>query len=323
VKRHKESIKSLISSHLPVFTLQDSVEKIYATFRTHGLKHKIIYLYVVDEDQKLKGVVPVHRLLTATPAQTVKDIYINRVISLNENLTLQEARNAFSKNKFLAFPVVDDSQTFVGVLNIEAFAGDLGDISAGPRVDDLYELFGISSDLNKEKSLLRSFFLRFPWLMATFTTGIFAALLTGHFQATLQESISVLFFLTLILGLNESVSMQSVTLTVSKLHKQKPTLKNYLLNSFKELPCAALLGLFYGTLTGTTLWFLRHNLVFSRLMGFTLLVTMTLSCFWGLSIPFLFHRLRKDPKVASGPLVLGLSDISTLLIFFKLIQTWL
>ena len=317
------TIESLISKDFPVFHVKDSVEKVFSTFRKNGLKHKIIYLYVIDEQQKLIGVVPVHRLLTSDPSESVEDIFIRRCISLSVKTTVAEARKSFSKHKFLAFPIVDDFNTFLGVLNIEAFAGDLGDISAGPRVDDLYELFGISSDLKKEKSISRSFALRLPWLLATFTTGTLAAILTGYFQATLQESLSVFFFLTLVLGLNESVAMQATTLTVTKLHKQKPTLKNYLASVFNELPCSFALGFFYAILTGVAAWFLRHNFQVSILLGFTLLTTMTLSCLWGVSVPFFFHRLEKDPKVASGPLVLGISDLFTLLIFFFSAQKFL
>jgi magnesium transporter len=323
VKPVQTTIEALISRDFPVFHVKDSVETVYSTFRKHGLKHKIIYLYVIDENKKLVGVVPVHRLLTSDPNQTVEDIFIRRCVSLPLKTSVQEARKAFSKHKFLAFPVVDELNHFIGVLNIEAFAGDLGDISAGPRVDDLYELFGISSDLKKENSIGRSFALRFPWLLATFTTGTLAAILTGYFQATLQESISVFFFLTLVLGLNESVAMQATTLTVTKLHKQKPTLKNYLTSVFNELPCSFALGVFYAILTGVAAWFLRHNFQVSILLGFTLLTTMTLSCLWGVSVPFFFHRLERDPKVASGPLVLGMSDLFTLLIFFFSAQKFL
>ncbi|NQW43857.1 MAG: magnesium transporter [Deltaproteobacteria bacterium] len=319
----KQHITSLISRNFPVLHIQDSVEKVYATFRREGLKHKIIYLYVVDDSMKLLGVVPIHRLLTADPNQLVEDIFIKRCISLPVTTTIKEARKAFSQHKFLAFPVVDEHKHFLGVLNIEAFAGDLGDISAGPRIDDLYDLFGISSDLKKEKSLLRRFALRSPWLLATFTTGAIAAFLTGYFQVTLQESISIFFFLTLVLGLNESIAMQSTTLTVSKLHKQKPNFKNYLASIEQEIPCALLLGIFYGTLTAGASWMWRNNLQLSILLGFTLLITMTLSCFWGVSIPFFFHRIEKDPKVASGPLVLGMCDLVTLLIFFFSVQKFL
>ncbi|MFM8315235.1 MAG: CBS domain-containing protein, partial [Deltaproteobacteria bacterium] len=174
MKRTQPTIEPLITRDFPAFKPTDSIEKVLSTFRHNGLKHKIIYLYVVDESNQLMGVVPVHRLLTASPHQKVADIYVKRCISLSHLTSVSEARKAFSAHKFLAFPVVDSSKQFSGVLNIEAFAGDLGDISAHPRVNDLYELFGLSSELKREKSFLRSFAFRFPWLLATFTTGTFA-----------------------------------------------------------------------------------------------------------------------------------------------------
>lgn len=323
MKRSHQSITHLITRDFPVFHITDSIETVLTTFRSGALKHKIIYLYVVDDHRRLVGVVPVHRILTASPSTLVKDIYINRCISLPHTVSMSEARKAFATHKLLAFPVIDDSRQFIGTLNIEAFAGDLGDISAHPKVDDLYELFGISAELKKEKNILKRFSFRLPWLFATFTTGLFAALLTGHFQTTLQQYLSLFFFLTLVLGLNESVAMQATTLAVTSLHKQKPSLKNYFANLLQELPCALLLGLFYGGLTGILSSLFKSSEPYSWLLGLTLILTMTLSCFWGISVPFFFHRLNKDPKVASGPLVLGLSDLGTLSLFFYFAKLFL
>ncbi len=311
-----QSIISILSHDFPLVYRQETVNDVYGKFRQVGLKHKIIYLYVVDENKKLLGVLPIRRLLVSQPDAVVGDLYLPNCITLSDAISMEEAREAFVKHKFLAFPVVDKDKHMLGVLDIEQFAGDLGDLTARSNFDEVYEIFGLKLSDEIQKSPFKRTFVRLPWLLVTMSCGLAAAFLTGHFETTLSSSIYITFFVTLVLGLNESIAMQSATLAVHKLHSAKTGTKDFLNSLGRELFSAFLLGATISTLSAVAVsqWSAASSMTWVLCLSLSL--TTIFSCFWGVSVPYVLHALKKDPKVAIGPLVLGLTDLSTLSLYF-------
>ncbi|MBS1983158.1 MAG: magnesium transporter [Bdellovibrionales bacterium] len=314
----RRGISLMIEQDFPLLRVHQRVSEVIDRFRREGLPHKIIYLYVVDDQKKLLGVVPLRRLLASQADTLIQDIYLRKVHSLSIDSTRREAREAFSKYKFLAFPVVDADNVVIGVIDIEKFAGDLGDLNERTHFDDLYDLIGIDLSLDENASAWRQFRMRAPWLLATLVTGFAAALITGAFELTLQKAIILAFFLTMTLGLNESVTMQSATLAVQKMRTDERNPRSFGLTLWHELPVALLLGLFLAFAVGIMSFLWKQNVVGSLALSLSLIFSIVISCGWGVAVPHLLHRYQKDPKVAAGPLALGLADITTLLIYFSL-----
>src|SRR5207247_9209633 len=113
----------------------------------------------------------------------------------------------------------------------------------------------------------RVFRYRFPWLLATVGAGTACAILAGAFEATLAGSLVVAFFLTMVLGLNESVSMQSMTLTIQALRANTLTRRWFLHNLRRELATAVLLGLACGILVGAIVWIWRQDPTGAAVIG--------------------------------------------------------
>lgn len=314
----RDPILSVCHKDFTLLRTHETVDEVLGHFRENGLPHKIIYLYVVDEQDKLLGVLPIRRLLASRPEMIIGEIYLKKIISLRDTLTLGEARGAFAEHKFLAFPVVDESNVVRGIIDIERFAGDLGDVSARTSFDDIYALFGFDPTLGLTGSARKRFTIRFPWLMATIGSGSLAALLTSQFELTLQKAIGLAFFLTLVLGLNESVSMQSTAFSIHALHNTRPTLGKYLAALKKELLSGLMLGLACGLCSGVIAFLWRGDFFTAVSVAISLVVTIAVSCVWGLSVPFLLNALQKDPKVAAHSLVLALTDLSTLFLYFSI-----
>ena len=143
------------------------------------------------------------------------------------------------------------------------------------------------------------------------------ALLAGAFEATLAQSLVLTFFLTLVLGLGESVSVQSMTVTIRALHARRPTWGWFGRALGREIPTALLLGVGCGVLVGVVVWLWRGSVSAAAVVGGSIVGAMAFACVWGLSVPALLHALRLDPKIAAGPVTLAVTDISTLLIYFS------
>jgi magnesium transporter len=291
-------------------TAHEALERI----RGSELAEKIVYFYVVDAEGRLAGVVPTRRLLTARLEQRLREIMVPRVVAIPQTATLLEACEAFVMHKFLAFPVVDEERRIVGVVDVSFFTDEVFDIAG--RQEEVFEALGFHVAQVREASPLRAFRFRFPWLLTTIGSGTICALLAAAFELTLAKSLILAFFLTLVLGLAESVSIQSMTLTIQALRALDPTRAWYLRALRREAGTALLLGGGCGTVVGLIVWLWRGNAVAGLSIGASLLLALCSACVFGLSIPAALHALKLDPKIAAGPVTLACTDICTLVFYF-------
>jgi magnesium transporter len=273
---------------------------------------------VVNENGSLIGVVPTRRLLTASLFAVISEIMIKRVITIPENATILETYEFFLLYKFLAFPVVNQEKQILGVVDISMFTDDTFDAANQETMDKMFETIGFRIMQVREASPFKAFRFRFPWLLATITSGTACALLTGVFELTLAKSLILAFFLTLVLGLAESVSIQSMTMAIHTLKSKQPDLKWYIKSICREVGTAILLGFACGFVVGIISFLWRGNLMASLTIGTSIMLTLCSAVFFGLSIPSLLHRLKLDMRIASGPLTLAFTDISTVVIYFSI-----
>ena len=294
-------------------TVQQALDDI----RRHGIGEKIVYFYVVAEDDRLVGVVPTRRLLTAPLEKTLAEIMISRVVAIPDTATLLEVCELFAMHKFLAFPVVDARRHMLGVVDVNLFTEEVFDIAERERTNELFESLGFRVSQVHDASPVRAFRYRFPWLLTTILSGTFCALLASAFEITLAKALVLTFFLTMVLGLGESVSVQSMTLTIQALRSMRPTLHWYLAAFRRETGTALLLGLACGGIVGLIVWLWRGAALAAVAIGSSIVLALCAACLFGLSIPALLHALKLDPKIAAGPVTLAFTDLFTLLFYFS------
>lgn len=300
-----------------------TVAQALEAIRRQGTAGEILYFYVVDGPGHLLGVVPTRRLLTAPLEQSLEGVMIERVISVPHTATVLEACEYFLMYKFLALPVVDDERRIVGVVDVSMFAREMFDVAEREQMDEIFERIGFRIWQVREARALRAFRFRFPWLLTTIASGIVCALLASAFEVTLAKSIVLAFFLALVLGLGESVSIQSMTVAIQALRATQPTLRWYARALRRELKTALLLGGASGLLVGLVIWLWQGAAMEAGIIGASILLSLCAACLLGLTVPSLLHALRLDPKIAAGPVTLALADIFTLLFYFVLAWAFL
>ena len=299
---------------LPGYTVQEALDYI----RREGVGEKIVYFYVVDEGGRLKGVLPTRRLLAAPLHQRISELMIAKVVAIPQTATVMDACDLFILHKFLAFPVVDEKRQMVGVVDVGVFTDEVFDVAEREQWDEVFETIGFRVSQVRDASPLRAFRFRFPWLMATIASGTMCAFLASAYEMTLAKSLVLAFFLTLALGLGESVSIQAMTITIQALRSAQPTVRWYLRTLRREAATAILLGAGCGTIVGLIVWLWRGEAMAAVSIGASILLALVASCGFGLSIPTVLHACKLDPKIAAGPMTLALSDIFTLLFYFSL-----
>ncbi len=295
-------------------TIQQSLDSI----RSRGIGERIVYFYVVDENGCLAGVIPTRRLLLAPLDKQLSEVMIPEVVTIPQEATILEAFEMFAHHRYLAFPVVDGQGKIVGAVDVSMFINETFEVAERERTEEVFEAFGFRVSQLRRASPARAFRYRFPWLMATIGSGTICALLAGMYEVTLARSLVLAFFLTLVLGLGESVSIQSMTVTIQALHSTRPRLRWYIRAIRREAGTALLLGGACGLVVGLIVWLWRGTGWAAVSIGGSIWLTVLAACLFGLSVPTLLHALKLDPKIAAGPVTLALADIFTILVYFGL-----
>ncbi len=298
-------------------TVVEALERI----RREGVGERVIYFFAVDSNKRLVGVLPTRRLLTAPLETKLSDIMVRRVVAVPATATILDACEFFVLYKFFAFPVVDEQRRVVGLIDVSLFAEEmLGEREeqarpAAPVPDDIFEVLGFHLEQIRGASPWRVFRFRFPWLLVTVTGGTICAILAGAFEATLAHTLVVAFFLTMVLGLNESVSAQSMSVTIQMLRSAPVTWSWFRIALRREFATAALIGFACGSIVAAIVFLWRHDPKSAFAIGGSIALSLISASLFGLGVPSLLHRLNLDPKIAAGPITLALADIFALLIY--------
>src|SRR5437764_6364622 len=313
----------------PLLEADSTVGEALERIRRDGVGERVIYFYAIDEEKRLVGVVPTRRLLTAPLKTALREVMVRRVVAVPAKATVLDACEFFVLYKFLAFPVVDEERRVVGIIDANLFAQEV--LEAGESEDqyrapvpigpEFFEALGFRLEQIRGASPWRSFRFRFPWLLVTVTGGTLSAILAGFFEATLARSLVLAFFLTMVLALNESVSMQSMSVTIHAL-RSVPVTRSWLATSFRrEATSALLLGVACGLVVSAIVWLWRNDFLGALVIGGSIAVSLVSACVLGLGVPSLLHRFKLDLKIAAGPVTLALADFVALVIYFT--SAWL
>jgi magnesium transporter len=291
--------------------------------RAPPVSERIVYFYVVDADGRLRGVVPTRQLLFGSPEMRIDDLMIARVVSLRAGATVREACELFALHRFLALPVVDADNRLQGVVDVELYTDELDELSDAQKRADLFQSIGVYAGSVEGASPVRAFGKRFPWLLCNLGGGLICAVLAGLFKAELAQAVALAMFIPVVLNLAESVSSQSVSLTLHALHGRTASWSFVQSMLARETGTGALLGAACGAIVGATalLW-LGQAPVAGALLG-GIAAGVVISALLGLTMPVLLRLVRLDPKVAAGPIALAGADVTTLFAYLALARWFL
>jgi magnesium transporter len=294
-----------------------TVDEALAEVRANPPAGRVVYFYVVDDDERLCGVVPTRRLLLSQPGATIDSIMVKSVVAVPYTATVLDACEFFTMYKLLAFPVVDEHRRILGMLDVELYTGEMMGLEESTGTADVFQLIGVYLEGAEQKSVKAAVRKRFPWLLCNVAGGLLAAVIADAYEqvSTLPKIVP---FIPVTLALAESVAIQSVSLAIQRLHGETPRWRDFLPNLGRE----GLVGLALGLAVGATValiafgWKGFSDVALSLFGG----IASGVACaaVFGLALPFLLKLLKRDPSVASGPIALTIADMLTLLAYFNL-----
>jgi magnesium transporter len=320
IRLKEQNLQEPVSKHIRkdfiALRQDETVQHAIASLRKQATAGEILYLYVIDDQSRLVGVVPVRSLLTAESKTQISSIMTLSAVSILNSDTVFHACELFSEHRFLALPVVDDANKIVGVVDINLFTDEVVNIAHQNQLSNVFQLIGVHITLGKTVSTWAGFKSRFPWLLCNLTSGIICAFIASRYELLISEIAIIAMFMTVVLAMAESVSIQSMTLTLQVLLQHQVSFRRILIGIRKEFFISFLIGAGSGIVVGIIAYLWKSHLIEGIAVGISICLAVITACLLGVIVPTLVRTLKVDPKIAAGPIVLASADIATLLFYF-------
>ncbi|MDR0921397.1 MAG: magnesium transporter [Lactobacillales bacterium] len=273
----------------------------------------VYYVYVVDNEERLLGVISLRDLIIHEDDMMIRDIMNERVISVSLDDDQQDVAQMFRDYDFLALPVIDSGQHLQGIVTVD----DIIDVIDDEAVSDYSGLAGVNVDEVSENPF-KAASKRLPWLITLLFLGMATASLINHFEALVSQASILAVFITTITGTAGNAGTQSLAVAVRRL-----AFKDEEVHSIPRLILSEILtGMLTGIVTGIAIFLVifvwKHNLMLGVAVGTAMFCAITVANLAGSLIPMLMERLGFDPAVASGPFISTLSDLTSVLIYFNI-----
>ncbi|MBI3985986.1 MAG: magnesium transporter [Lentisphaerae bacterium] len=270
-----------------------------------------LYLYVLDADRKLTGVVPVRDLVFRKPNRPLRDIVKTEVVSLRVDDDQEKVADLFSKYHFMALPVLERDGRLVGVVE----ANRVISVIQNEATEDMQKMAGLSGEEHAYTPWTAAFSGRMTWLLLNLGTAFAAGYVISLFESTIARWTALAFFLPIIAGQGGVVGIQTMTLIIRGMVLGELPLDQAKKALRKELTLGVLNGVIIGLLTGLGGWLWQGNFMLGVVVGAGMLLNMMAAALSGVLVPIGLRRLKIDPALASSIFVTTITDIAGFFFF--------
>ncbi len=323
LKYPEESAGGIMTTEFISLPAELPVEEAIARLREIAPEAETIYyVFVVDAENRLTGVLSLRDLIAAPDGTPLKAIMRRNVISVNAALDQEEAARVVARYDLLAVPVVDDENRLLGIITVD----DVIDVLEQEATEDIYHLAGAGEVTGvefMEAPVHKVAWHRTPWLVICLLGGLLSGSIIGVFESTLKSILILAVFIPVIMDMGGNVSTQSSTIFVRGIATGEIGAADLWRYFIREVKVGLFMGLLFGLLIAVSAYIWRGNPVLGLVVGISMFATVSLATLIGSLVPILFHKLNIDPAITSGPLVTTIKDITGLLIYFGMATLFL
>jgi magnesium transporter len=274
------------------------------------------YVYVLDEEVHLLGVLSLHRLVLTRPETPVRDLMVTDPVRIQADADRETAARLLVDRNLLALPVVDAQNRLLGIITQD----DVADVLEEEATEDIERLGG-SQPLDvpyRFASIGLLFRRRILWLLLLFAAEAYTGTVMRHFEGELAQVVALSFFIPLLIGTGGNIGSQVTTTLVRAIAVGEVSLRDARWVLFKEL----IVGIILGVVMAVVAFGRSQLLHVGRDVGFVISLTILLICIWSAAVaavlPLIINRLRIDPAVVSAPLITTVVDGTGLVIYFTI-----
>ena len=326
----EDVIGSEMSNNFIAISINDSIKSAMKKVISEANENdNISNIFVLDNDEKFYGVIELRDLIIAREGSDINKIIKKNYPYFYDTDLISESINKIKEYSLSSYPVLSSEYKLLGVITHD----DALDATYDEFEDDYAKLAGISEEDSVEEGIFQSVKKRIPWLIILLILGLVQSFLMTGFEVVVASLPIIVFFQTLVLGMSGNTGTQSLAVTIRMISTTKQNKKMVLRGLLKELRVGFFNGLVLSVFASLFVFlFLRFTnqgvvtetfvisdaIKASEIVGFALLISMTLSSFVGSLVPIIFKKINIDPAVASGPFITTVNDLTAMFIYYTL-----
>jgi magnesium transporter len=311
----------------PTATVDEAIS--YLRKQARERLETLAYVYVIDADQRLVGVVSFRDLFAAPPSKTVADVMQTDLVTVTADTDQEAVSHLFAQHDLLAIPVLDEQGRMKGIVTVD----DIVDVVEEEATEDIQKLGGTSA---LEEPYLQTDFLtmvrkRGGWLSVLFLSEMLTTTAMHAYEEHIAKVVVLTVFLPLLISSGGNSGSQACTLVIRAMALGEVRLRDWFRVIRRELLTGLALGVFLGLIgfLRIALWpnrevlYTEHYLLVGATVGFSLVGIVLWGTVSGSMLPFILRRIGFDPASASAPFVATLVDVSGVVLYFTLATLFL
>ncbi len=305
---HEESAGGLMQAEL--FKVRDdwSVKKVIRVLRRFGREiENLNYVYVVNREDVLVGVLSLHALIFAEADVIVSDLTDAKFHSVTATQDQEEVARIFDKYDMMALPVIDDAGVLIGRIT----ADDVIDVIQEEATEDMYRLAALSDQDDLAEPVATTARRRGIWLAVNLMTAIAASMVISQFEATLSQIVALAILMPIVASMGGIAGTQTLTVIVRSIALGRVTFENAQRALVKEVAVGCVSGLIFALIMGViaSFWFPALGVKLGLIIAAAMMINLFMAGLAGAMIPLTLQRLKIDPALASGTILTTVTDV--------------
>jgi len=271
-------------------------------------------LFVVDRAQRLKGSLPLARVIVTDLEHEVSKVMIPDSVRFHPEDSAEDAASAFERYDLVSAPVVYAADTLIGRLTVNAVVDYIRERSAESRLAEA----GLRQEEDVFAPILDSFKNRWSWLALNLVTAFIASRVIGLFEGSIERLVALAALMPIVAGVGGNSGNQTITMIVRALALGQISGAYWRQLLAKEIGVALLNGVVWGCLLGVVAYIFYGNVALGGVMSLAMLLNLVLAAMMGVAIPWVRERFGRDPAVGSSVLITACTDSGGFFIFLGL-----
>lgn len=318
----EESAGGLMQAELFKVRNEWNVEKTLNVLRRFGKNvENINYVYVVDNEDILIGIIPLYQLLFAEPIDSIEQYLEEDFPFVHAGEDQEKVAEIFRKYDLLAIPVVGDDNTLIGRIT----ADDIIDVIHEEATEDMFRLAALSEDDDLAESVSTTAWRRGIWLAVNLGTAILASFVISQFEATIEKIVALAVLMPIVASMGGIAGTQTLTVIVRGIALGRVTFDNAKRTMLKEISVGLMTGMAFALVIAVvaSFWFPDLGLKLGLVIAAAMLINLIAAGLAGALIPLTLQRIHIDPALASGTILTTVTDVVGFLSFLGLATVFL
>jgi len=314
LEHEEETAGRIMSPNLYALNENTNVSDAITAMQLEGDVESAFYLYVVDDENRLKGVVSLRQVLFSKPNTPLKNIMTTDVINVQTDTDQEEVARIVADYNLVAIPVTDSQMKLVGVVTVD----DIIDVIDQEATEDIYKMVSLDTSDRIQDSPFSSIKKRLPFLLLSLLTASVAPFVVNYFKGTIQEVVTLAVFMPLVAALGGIAGNQTVAIMVREIAVGQTEWISARKALFKEIVVGICNGIVIGLLLGLVSYVFIRNPYLGLVLGLAVITNLFIAALVGTLIPLFLKMVKLDPALGSVNLLTMFTDSLGLLTFLGL-----